>query len=184
MPGTAIAPHELLGRRAAPCRPGASTGPPAAAGPARRAVLGLDAALRAETRAAVPHALAAQGTTAVLVTHDQAEALSMGREVGLLMRRAPGPDRHSRCALPDPRDPGRRPFVGEAVVVPGRRRRGDRERPLGELPLIDLEVRGLVDTRSAPSRSRSTGQSRTRVSAGHRHVAAHTFYGPDSVVQL
>src|SRR5581483_7533968 len=39
---------------------------------------GLDAALRAETRAAVLHALAAQGTTAVLVTHDQAEALSMG----------------------------------------------------------------------------------------------------------
>ncbi|MGN6866807.1 MAG: ABC transporter ATP-binding protein, partial [Solirubrobacteraceae bacterium] len=46
---------------------------------------GLDAALRAETRAAVLHALAAQGTTAVLVTHDQAEALSMGREVGVLM---------------------------------------------------------------------------------------------------
>ena len=39
---------------------------------------GLDAHLRAETREAVTSALAAEGATAVLVTHDQAEALSMG----------------------------------------------------------------------------------------------------------
>ena len=36
---------------------------------------GLDASLRNETREAVVHALGAQGTTGVLVTHDQAEAL-------------------------------------------------------------------------------------------------------------
>src|SRR5271165_1594956 len=39
---------------------------------------GLDAALRVETREAVLAALRDAGTTAVLVTHDQAEALSMG----------------------------------------------------------------------------------------------------------
>ena len=64
---------------------------------------GLDAALRAETREAVLHALAAQGTTAVLVTHDQAEALSMGREVGGAACRAPGPDRGADGPVPDAR---------------------------------------------------------------------------------
>src|SRR5262249_28895768 len=77
-------PHELSGgeqRRVALAR---------ALAPRPRLVLldepfsGLDAALRAETREAVLGALAAGGATAVLVTHDQAEALSTGREVGIL----------------------------------------------------------------------------------------------------
>ena len=68
---------------------------------------GLDAALRAETRAAVLHALAAQGTTAVLVTHDQAEALSMGREVGVLMAGRLIQTAAPVGALPDAGEPGR-----------------------------------------------------------------------------
>jgi iron(III) transport system ATP-binding protein len=44
----------------------------------------LDAALRIETRKAVALALAQTGTTAVLVTHDQAEALSLGQQVAVL----------------------------------------------------------------------------------------------------
>ena len=45
---------------------------------------GLDASLRAETRDAVSRALAHEGTTSLLVTHDQAEALSMGKRVAVL----------------------------------------------------------------------------------------------------
>ncbi|MGO9441060.1 MAG: ABC transporter ATP-binding protein, partial [Terriglobales bacterium] len=44
----------------------------------------LDAALRADTREAVTAALAHAGATALLVTHDQAEALSTGRQVAVL----------------------------------------------------------------------------------------------------
>ena len=44
----------------------------------------LDAALREETRLAVAEALRASGATAVLVTHDQAEALSMADQVAVL----------------------------------------------------------------------------------------------------
>src|SRR5204863_5181255 len=45
---------------------------------------GLDPGLRGETREAVLRALEAESTTSVLVTHDQSEALSMGREVAVL----------------------------------------------------------------------------------------------------
>ena len=44
----------------------------------------LDAVLRQEVRTALAAALAAEGTTAVMVTHDQSEALLMGDQVGVL----------------------------------------------------------------------------------------------------
>jgi iron(III) transport system ATP-binding protein len=77
----------------------------------------LDAGLREETRLAVADALTATGATAVLVTHDQAEALSMADQVAVL--------RGGRLVqLTDPRTLYRRPtdldvatFVGEAVVL-------------------------------------------------------------------
>jgi iron(III) transport system ATP-binding protein len=141
---------------------------------------GLDAALRAETRAAVLHALAAQGTTAVLVTHDQAEALSMGREVGVLMAgrlvQTAAPTLLYRA--PVSLDVAR--FVGEAVIVPGRAAGGTVSCPLGELPLVDRDVEGIVDAMIRPEQIQvhpgSDGVPAT--------VRARTFYGPDSVVQL
>ncbi len=115
---------------------------------------GLDAALRAETRAAVMHALTAQGTTAVLVTHDQAEALSMGREVGVLMA-----GRLVQTAAPAvlyraPANLDVARFVGEAVVLPGRAEAGIVSCPLGELSLIDREVEGSVETMIRPEQIR------------------------------
>jgi iron(III) transport system ATP-binding protein len=44
----------------------------------------LDTSLRAATRSAVTAALLAAGTTAILVTHDQAEALSLATQVGVM----------------------------------------------------------------------------------------------------
>jgi iron(III) transport system ATP-binding protein len=141
---------------------------------------GLDAALRAETRAAVLHALAAQGTTAVLVTHDQAEALSMGREVGVLMSgrlvqtAAPALLYRAPVSLDVAR------FVGEAVVVPGRAAGGTVSCPLGELPLLDGEVEGIVDTMIRPEQI----QLHRGGQGARATVRARTFYGPDSVLQL
>ena len=94
---------------------------------------GLDAHLRAETREAVTQALAAEGATAVLVTHDQAEALSMGREVAVLRS-----GRLAQTATPtvlyrDPVDLDVARFVGDAVIVPGTARSGVVECVLGRL---------------------------------------------------
>ncbi|MBT2509912.1 ABC transporter ATP-binding protein [Streptomyces sp. ISL-98] len=91
----------------------------------------LDAALRAELRWDVWQALRTDGATAVLVTHDQAEALSMADEVavmrdGKIIQSGP-PELVYRC----PADPWVAGFVGEAVWLPAVRD-GDRARtPLG-----------------------------------------------------
>ena len=144
---------------------------------------GLDAALRAETRAAVLHALAAQGTTAVLVTHDQAEALSMGREVGVLIA-----GRLVQTATPavlyrTPANLDVARFVGEAVVLPGRADAGIVSCALGELALVDREIQGPVEAMIRPEQIRL----RRSPSAKRRpigRVSARAFYGPDSVVQV
>jgi iron(III) transport system ATP-binding protein len=143
---------------------------------------GLDAALRAETRAAVLHALAAQGTTAVLVTHDQAEALSMGREVGVLIA-----GRLIQTAAPAvlyraPANLDVARFVGEAVVLPGRADAGAVICPLGELTLIDREIQGPVEAMIRPEQIRLRRAEREVAVVGR--VSARAFYGPESVVQV
>ncbi|MGZ5401429.1 MAG: ABC transporter ATP-binding protein, partial [Nocardioides sp.] len=66
----------------------------------------LDASLRTSTGRAVAHALAATGTTAVLVTHDQDEALSLADQVAVM--------RHGRVIQIDaPRDLYRAPVDPE-----------------------------------------------------------------------
>jgi iron(III) transport system ATP-binding protein len=144
---------------------------------------GLDAALRAETRAAVLHALAAQGTTAVLVTHDQAEALSMGREVAVLMagRLVQTAAPAVLYRMPLSLDVAR--FVGEAVVVPGRAAGETVSCPLGELSLVDREVQGVVDVMIRPEQIQlRPAEDGTRGVVAT--VSARTFYGPDSVLRL
>ncbi len=79
----------------------------------------LDASLRRSLRAEVADLIRSTGTTAVLVTHDQDEALSMADRVAIM--------RDGRIAqVGDPVELYRRPsdmwvaeFLGEAVVVPG-----------------------------------------------------------------
>jgi iron(III) transport system ATP-binding protein len=90
---------------------------------------GLRAALREDVRAAVH----AAGATAVLVTHDQQEALSMADLVAVLrdgrVVQAAPPAELYRAPL----DLGVATFVGEAVVLPAILRAGLAETPLGRL---------------------------------------------------
>ncbi len=79
----------------------------------------LDAGLRGSTARAVRRALQLTNTTAVLVTHDQNEALSLADQVavmrgGRLVQSAPP----SEVYL-SPSDPAVAAFVGRAVVLPG-----------------------------------------------------------------
>ncbi|MEV5312448.1 ABC transporter ATP-binding protein [Streptomyces sp. NPDC052610] len=96
----------------------------------------LDAGLRAEVRQDVRGALRADGATAVLVTHDQAEALSIADEIAVMHD-----GRIVQSGPPDlvygaPADPWVAGFVGEAVWLPAEMT-GDRaDTPLGPVPVV------------------------------------------------
>jgi iron(III) transport system ATP-binding protein len=138
----------------------------------------LDAGLRAETRRAVAAALAAKGATALLVTHDQGEALSMGREVavlrgGTVVQVAPPQELYRR-----PADVELARFVGEAVILPGRAGSGWVDCSVGRLRLAGPVEDGAVDVVIRPE------QIRLEPGAGQARILGITFYGHDCSVRL
>ncbi|WP_347057326.1 ABC transporter ATP-binding protein [Blastococcus sp. HT6-30] len=142
----------------------------------------LDAGLREDTRQAVAAALTAAGATAVLVTHDQAEALSMADQVAVLRR-------GRLVQLTDPRTLYRRPadldvaaFVGESVVLDGELRDGRAHCALGVLPVGQPAVDGPVRVLLRPEQLRLGAPfASSGVRARVRNV---DFYGHDSRVWL
>jgi iron(III) transport system ATP-binding protein len=79
----------------------------------------LDAGLRATVRADVLGALRATGTTAVLVTHDQDEALSVADYVAVLREGVITQVGPPREVYGTPADPWTAAFLGTANLLPG-----------------------------------------------------------------
>jgi iron(III) transport system ATP-binding protein len=139
----------------------------------------LDAALREGTRRAVADALRRTGATAVLVTHDQAEALSMADQVAVM--------RGGRLVqLADPQTLYRQPgdldtaaFVGDAVVLPAEVRDGVAHCALGAVPLDRPTADGAARVLLRPEQLRLGAGA--GVAARVRHVE---FYGHDARVLL
>ncbi|MFE1291346.1 ABC transporter ATP-binding protein [Streptomyces sp. NPDC058751] len=98
----------------------------------------LDSALRAGVRADVRSALRATGATALLVTHDQQEALSTADLVAVVQD-----GRVAQCATPQdlyrhPADPWIACFVGDAVLLPATvEDDGTVRTALGSVPLAE-----------------------------------------------
>jgi len=148
---------------------------------------GLDAALRAETREAVLQALGEEGTTALLVTHDQAEALSMGREVAVLREGRLAQRATPRALYRTPVDPDVAQFVGDAVLSEGHASFGMVRCALGQLAIANPGPEGPVAVMIRPEQIRLTWRSNTNGANGHSvtgTVLGHTYYGPDTVVRL
>jgi iron(III) transport system ATP-binding protein len=145
----------------------------------------LDAALRAETRQAVASALGAVGATALLVTHDQPEALSMGDRVAVLWE-----GRLAQIANPQtlyrlPLDPELARFVGEAVLLPGQARDGIASCSLGNLALAGKVGDGPVDVLVRPEQIRLWVVGAAGGGSGIRaRVREVTYYGHDASVSL
>lgn len=102
----------------------------------------LDAGLRAATREVVADTLAREGITTVLVTHDQAEALSFADQLAVL--------REGRLTqVGSPRELYGRPvdlftarFLGDAVTLPATIDDGFAHCALGRIRIIPTPIRG------------------------------------------
>ncbi|HEV7482213.1 MAG TPA: ABC transporter ATP-binding protein [Solirubrobacterales bacterium] len=94
----------------------------------------LDAGLRAQVRGEVREALRAAGATALLVTHDQEEALSLADTVAVMRGGHIVQAADPQTLYRDPVDAEVAAFVGEAVLLEGRREGGGVETALGLLP--------------------------------------------------
>jgi iron(III) transport system ATP-binding protein len=148
---------------------------------------GLDAALRIDTREAVMRALAEEGTTAVLVTHDQAEALSMGRKVAVLREGHLVQSASPTAVYRQPVDFGVARFVGEAIFLPGDASSGRVACALGVLDVGDPVEDGPVEVMIRPEQIHSSRDGRgdgTGEESVRARVVDHTYNGPDTVIRL
>ncbi len=143
----------------------------------------LDAGLRAQVRDEVLAALEGANTTALIVTHDQQEALSVADQVAVLLD-----GRIAQCADPvtlyeAPASLDLATFVGEAIVLDGEVE--------GETVRCGLGILDLRDSSGLP------GAGRVRVvvrpeqieipSAGRAvagTVLSRVFYGHDGLVRI
>ncbi len=142
----------------------------------------LDAALRVETRQAVAAALTASGATALLVTHDQSEALAMGAEVAVLRDGVVAQIAAPQTLYRQPVDLAMARFVGEAVIQPGTVLGGAAVCALGRLPLAHPAPDGPADVMVRPEQIRFV--TTPNGDAPRARVVSVTYYGQDATVCL
>jgi iron(III) transport system ATP-binding protein len=144
----------------------------------------LDAALRGRLRAEVREILLQAGVTALLVTHDQAEALSFADRVAIMrdgvVEQAGTPEE----VYTRPRSRWVASFLGEVDVLPGTAAEGRVEFELGSVP-ADRSLEGPVDVLVRPeSVGVGTGVSPQARKSIEGMVVARQFYGHDQLVEL
>jgi iron(III) transport system ATP-binding protein len=110
----------------------------------------LDTGLRASTRKAVAQLLSAAGITTILVTHDQAEALSFADQVavmrgGLLVQAGRPLDVYLR-----PRDAAVAGFLGDTIVLPAQLAGGWADCALGRVAVNDSARKGAAQIMLRP----------------------------------
>ncbi len=142
----------------------------------------LDAGLRAETRAAVASALRAANATAMLVTHDQPEALAMGSRVGVMQRGVLAQFSAPAELYRRPATPELAAFVGEAVFLPGEVLGNAAHTALGVLPLAAPVAAGPTRVMLRPEQIRLCAAPVP--DAAQARVAGITYYGSDAIVAL
>jgi iron(III) transport system ATP-binding protein len=144
----------------------------------------LDAALRVEVRRDVRAALRADGATAVLVTHDQGEALALADQVAVMRSGAIVQSGTPTVVYAAPADLWVASFVGDAVLLPATVSDGVARTALGELRLVDADG---ADGGTAMLRPEQLKLLRSGAEGGDgmsATVVRRDFHGHDSVVAL
>lgn len=142
----------------------------------------LDAGLRAELRTDVRTALLADGATAVLVTHDQAEALSMADQVVVMQHGQVRQQGSPTDVYRTPADPWVARFVGDAVLLPATSTGDSARTALGDIPLTQHRT-GTITVLIRPEQIQVSppGPSSPAVPAT---VDRCQFHGHDAVLDL
>lgn len=141
----------------------------------------LDTTLRTSTREATARALRAAGATAVLVTHDQAEALSFADEVAILSEGQFRQVAPPRTVYGEPIDVHVAAFLGDAIYVHGLANQNQFRCALGNLQTAGFVMRGAVEGMLRPEQLQLVPPGQGSVDA---RVRAVTFFGHDSVADL
>lgn len=141
----------------------------------------LDAGLRESTGRAVARALRAAGATAVLVTHDQGEALSLADHVAVMRD-----GKIAQVATPteiylSPVDPGVAAFVGGAAILQAHIDGTSARCALGSLTVEAQHVRGEALVLVRPEQIAIGGSDTGGVEA---RVSDVSYYGHDTAVHL
>src|SRR5215207_1580448 len=142
----------------------------------------LDAGLRERLREEVAAILRASGTSTLLVTHDQSEALSLADTVVVLRE-----GRVEQVGTPEevyerPRTQWVAAFLGDADVVPGDARDGFAECELGRFA-VAADLDGAVALAIRPE-SVAIGHRSPRDPGASAVVVGRSFYGHDQLVEL
>ena len=138
----------------------------------------LDAGLREQVRAVTRQILRHVGATALFVTHDQEEALSLADHVAVML--------HGRIVQTStPHEVYLRPatravaeFVGEANFLPGDAHESTVQCALGQL-LLAAPAQGTVQVMIRPEALQITADPK-----GTAKIERQTFYGHDQVLHV
>ena len=102
----------------------------------------LDTGLRESTRLSISKILREQGITTVLVTHDQAEALSFGDQLAVLHDGRVSQVGRPRDLYSRPADLKTAGFLGQSVILPAIIHEQVAQCALGLVPAVESPVRG------------------------------------------
>jgi iron(III) transport system ATP-binding protein len=140
----------------------------------------LDAELRERLRNDVRRIIRAEGVSAILVTHDQEEALSLADRVAVLRE-----GRIIQVGTPTeiynaPADIGIATFLGDSVLIDGKVIEGKVATDLGKLTALNQVVEG----QSGVVAIRSENFYLQPNPSGDSEVVGRVFFGHDAVVEV
>ncbi|HEV7528967.1 MAG TPA: ABC transporter ATP-binding protein [Solirubrobacteraceae bacterium] len=143
----------------------------------------LDAGLRTQVRAEVRAVLRQSGATALLVTHDQQEALSLADVVAVMRAGTIVQAADPQTLYRDPLDPELAGFLGEAVLLTGELHAGHADTALGRLPTRGANGLGATHG-SVMLRPEQILCSEPLAGAPRGRVLATQFYGHDATARI
>ena len=140
----------------------------------------LDAELRGRLREDVKAALKAENASAILVTHDQEEALSLADKVAVMRE-----GRVIQAGSPteiynEPADLGIATFLGDSILVNGKVENGKVSTDLGKLSALN----SVADGQTGVVAIRCENFYLQPNPAGDSEVIGRVFFGHDAVVEV